>query len=192
MKKTLFAGAALLAATTFANIAQAADYVIDTEGQHASIQFRISHLGYSWLTGRFDKFEGTFTFDEANPAASSVSVTIDTASVNTNQVLRDKHLRSDEILSVDKFPQATFVSKAVEVNQDGKGVIVGDLTLNGVTKEIAIDAEYVGGGEDPWGGYRQGFVGHTKFALADFDINYDLGPASREVELTLNVEGVRQ
>lgn len=192
MKKALFAGMALLAATSFTNIAQAADYVIDTEGQHASIQFRIQHLGYSWLAGRFDNFEGKYQFDEENPQGSTVQVTIDTASVNTNHAVRDKHLRSDDFLSVEKFPEASFTGKVVDVDQDGKGTIVGDLTLNGVTKEIAIDAEYIGGGEDPWGGYRTGFIGKTKFALADFDIDFDLGPASREVELTLNVEGVRQ
>ena len=85
--------------------AQAANYTIDTKGQHASINFRIKHLGYSWLTGRFDKFSGTFAFDKANPAASSVKVEIDTESVNSNHGERDKHLRSKEFLDVATYPR---------------------------------------------------------------------------------------
>jgi polyisoprenoid-binding protein YceI len=119
-----------------------------------------------------------------------VNVEIDTASVNSNHAERDKHLRGEEFLDVAKFPKATFVSKKVEPVGDGKAKIVGDLTLRGVTKEVTIDAEYIGGGSDPWGGVRQGFSGTSKITLADFGITRDLGPSSKELELTLNVEGV--
>lgn len=178
----------LLAATP----AQAADYVIDQKGQHAAITFRIQHLGFSWLTGRFDTFSGTFTYDEKDPSKSSVKVEIDPASVNSNHAERDKHLRSDDFLDVAKFPKATFVSTSVTPAGDGKATITGDLTLHGVTKEVTIDATFVGAGEDPWGGYRAGFTGTTKLTLADFAIKQDLGPSAKEVELTLDVEGVRQ
>ena len=70
--------------------------------------------------------------------------------------------------------------------------IVGDFTLRGVTKELTIEGEAIGGGKDPWGGYRQGFTGTTSFALADFGITYNLGPASKEVFLMLDVEGLRK
>jgi len=169
----------------------AADYVIDTDKSHASINFRIKHLGYSWLTGRFDAFKGTFVFDDAKPEASQVKVEIDTDSINSNHAERDKHLRSKDFLDTATYPKAVFESTAVKMNGD-KATIVGNLTLHGVTKEIEIAAEPVGGGEDPWGGYRQGFVGTTTLPLKDFGIDYDLGPASQEVELTLHVEGIRQ
>lgn len=172
--------------------AMAADYEIDTKGAHASINFRIPHLGFSWLTGRFDTFTGSFSYDPENPAAAKISVDIDTASVNSNHAERDKHLRSADFLDVAKFPKATFVSKKITLDGDGKAKIVGDFTLRGVTKEIVIDATVVGGGEDPWGGYRQGFAGTTKFALADYGIMKELGPASKEVELDLHVEGIRK
>ena len=172
--------------------AQAANYAIDDKGAHASINFRVKHLGYSWLTGRFDKFNGTFTYDEAKPETSKVSVTIDTASVNSNHGKRDKHLRSGDFLDVAMFPTATFTSKSVTPAGDGKLTIVGDLTLHGETKEVTIDAEKIGGGKDPWGGYRTGFSGTTKLKLTDFGIDFDLGPASTHVELELHVEGVRQ
>ena len=94
--------------------ATAADYVIDTKNAHASITFRIKHLGFSWLTGRFDKFSGNFSFDDKNPDASKVKVEIDTASVDTNHAERDKHLRAADLLDTDEFPTATFESTSVK------------------------------------------------------------------------------
>ena len=183
---------ALAAALSLPALAPAADYVIDTEKAHASIQFRIQHLGFSWLYGRFNDFNGTFSYDEKNPASNKVDVTIKTASVDTNHAERDKHLRSDDFLDVGKFPQARFVSTKFEDKGDGKAVLSGDFTLHGVTKPIVIDVERVGQGDDPWGGYRTGFSGTTVLKLADYGITRDLGPAAQEVELTLSVEGIRQ
>jgi polyisoprenoid-binding protein YceI len=183
--------ALLATAIVAAAPARAADYVIDTAKSHASINFRIKHLGFSWLTGRFNEFSGTFTFDEAHPEASKVKVEVDTESIDSNHAERDKHLRSKEFLDTATYPTATFESTGVKVNGD-KATIAGNLTLHGVTKPIEIAAERVGGGDDPWGGFRQGFTGTTRIPLKDFGINFDLGPASQEVELTLNIEGVRQ
>lgn len=191
MLKKTFAALALGTALFGAGQAMAADYKIDKEGQHAFIEFRIKHLGYSWLYGRFDDFDGAFTFDEKNPAADKVKVTINTNSVNTNHAERDKHLRSGDFLNVSKNPTATFESTGVKA--DGKNAeITGNLTLNGVTKPVTLKAELIGQGDDPWGGYRAGFLGTTTLKLKDFNIQRDLGPASQEVELTLSVEGVRQ
>lgn len=183
--------ALLATAIVAARPARAADYVIDTAKSHASINFRIKHLGFSWLTGRFNEFSGIFTFDEAHPEAAKVKVEVDTESIDSNHAERDKHLRSKEFLDTATYPTATFESTGVKVNGD-KAAITGNLTLHGVTKPIEIAAERVGGGDDPWGGFRQGFTGTTRIPLKDFGINFDLGPASQEVELTLNIEGVRQ
>ena len=191
MKRTQFIFAVLAGALALAGQARAADYVIDTAKAHASIQFRIKHLGFSWLTGRFDTFSGSFTFDEANPSASKVHVEVDTASVNSNHAERDKHLRSKEFLDVAEYPKAVFDSTSVKLNGD-KATIAGNLTLRGVSKPIEIEAQRVGGGADPWGGFRDGFTGTTRLTLKDFGINFDLGPNSKEVELRLDVEGVRQ
>lgn len=179
---------AMLASTA----ASAADYVIDAKNAHASINFRVKHLGFSWLTGRFNTFSGTFSFDEDAPEKSKVSVEIDTASVDSNHGERDNHLRGEDFLAVEEFPKATFESTKVELDGDGKAKITGNLTLRGVTKEVVIDAEHIGGGEDPWRGYRDGFAGTTSFELADFEIPKDLGPAAKTVELQLHIEGIRQ
>jgi len=181
--------AALLAAP---GLALGENYVIDTEKAHASIEFRIKHLGFSWLVGRFDDFSGNFTYDEAKPEASNVEVTVKTASVSSNYAERDKHLRSDDFLDVEKFPEAKFVSTSFKPTGDDKAVLTGDLTLHGVTRPITIDVEQIGHGPDPWGGFRRGFYGTTKLTLADFKIKKDLGPAARDVYLFLSVEGIRQ
>jgi polyisoprenoid-binding protein YceI len=191
MKKT-FAGLALGGLMALSSNLYAADYVIDKEGQHAFINFKISHLGYSWLYGRFNDFDGTVSWDADKPEASAVSVTINTASVDSNHAERDKHLRSDDFLNVDKHPQASFKSTAVEMTGDDTANITGDLTLNGVTKPVVLEAKFIGEGEDPWGNYRAGFEGNTTLRLKDYDISMDLGPASQEVELILTVEGIRQ
>lgn len=192
--KFAFAPLALVAsALALSGPAHAADYVIDMKGNHASINFRIKHLGFSWLTGRFDRFTGNFSYDKDKPEASKVKVEIDTASLNSNHAERDKHIKSADFIDAGKFPKATFESTAVKPSGDGKATITGNLTLHGVTKEVTLEAEHIGGGNDPWGGVRDGFAGTTTLKLADFGIDTaKLGPSAATVELTLNVEGVKQ
>lgn len=190
MKKSLL-GLTLGTLLFTTGTAVAADYTIDKQGQHAFVNFRIQHLGYSWLYGTFKDFDGSFTFDEKNPAADKVNVTINTNSVDTNHAERDKHLRSAEFLNVSKFPQATFAS--TEVKKAGEGLdITGNLTLNGVTKPVVLAAKLIGQGDDPWGGKRAGFEAEGKIRLKDFNITTDLGPASQEVDLIISVEGVQK
>lgn len=119
-------------------------YLIDTEGTHAFIQFRIQHLGYSWLSGRFNTFSGTFDYDENNPDKASVQVDIDVASIDSNHAERDKHLRGDEFLDVKKFPRAKFESTSFSENGDGTAVLKGKLTLHGVTNPVTIDVQHIG------------------------------------------------
>ncbi|MFV9614481.1 MAG: YceI family protein [Gammaproteobacteria bacterium] len=183
----VFAGLTFSSSALFAE-----DYVIDTKDAHAFIQFRVQHLGYSWLYGRFNEFSGNFSYDEAAPEKSAVEVTIKTASVDSNHAERDKHLRGDDFLNVKKFPQAKFVSTSYTPGKNGKGVLKGNLTLHGVTKAVEIKVESIGAGSDPWGGYRRGFQGSTKFAMADFGIMKNLGPKSKDVEMILSLEGIKK
>jgi polyisoprenoid-binding protein YceI len=194
MKKTMtkLAITSLMATALFMPTVNAADYVIDTKGAHASINFKIKHLGYSWLTGRFDKFGGKFSYDPTNISASKIEVNIDTSSINSNHAERDKHLKSDDFLDVSAFSNAKFVSESITQNADGKLAVIGELTLHGVSKTITIDAETIGEGKDPWGGYRAGFSGTTSIALTDFAIKMSLGPASTHVQLELHIEGIKQ
>ncbi|MFC5695002.1 YceI family protein [Pseudomonas sp. GCM10022186] len=189
LKKTF--AALTLGTALFAGQAMAADYVIDKQGQHAFVNFEIGHLGYSYIYGTFKDFDGAFSFDEKNPEASKIKVTLKTASVDTNHAERDKHIRSADFLNASKNPVATFESTSVKSTGQGTADVTGNLTLNGVTKPVVIQAKFVGEGNDPWGGYRAGFKGATTIKLKDFDIQKDLGPASQEAQLIISFEGVR-
>jgi polyisoprenoid-binding protein YceI len=194
MKKLILASAVSLAVVGAAQASEhSGTYAFDKKGAHQFVMFKISHLGYSYLYGRFNDFDGQFVYDAQNPAQSSVSVRVQTDSLDSNHAERDKHIRSDDFLNVDKFPEATFRSKRVEVDGEGEADIIGDLTLHGVTREITLDAEMIGHGADPWGGYRMGFKAGTEFQLDDFGIPYErLGEVSRTVEMIISVEGIRQ
>lgn len=168
----------------------AADYKIDPV--HSFIQFRVSHLGIGYVIGRFNTLEGAFTYDpDADESAQKVSVTIDTSSVDTNYAERDKDLRSERFLDVEKHPQATFVSTGYTGDKDG-GTLTGDLTVNGTTKSITFPIRRIAEGDDPWGGYRAGFEGEYTLMRNDFGLTTNLGPKSWAVELEFFVEGVRQ
>ncbi|WP_260261693.1 YceI family protein [Vibrio intestinalis] len=189
MKKTLLAtGLAMVMAVPFT--ASAADYVIDTKGAHASINFKVSHLGYSFIQGRFNKFEGDFSYDPADITASKVSVNVDTTSLDSNHAERDKHIRSGDFINASKFSNATFNSTKVVDKGNGKFDLIGDLNLHGVTKSITIDAEVIGQGQDPWGGERAGFEGTTRLELADFNIPV-MGDSSYVV-MDLHIEGIKK
>src|SRR5690606_21316346 len=133
LKKTL-AALALGTALLSARQAMAADYTIDKEQQHAFVDFKISHLGYSFIHGTFKDWSGTFSFDAAKPEASKINVDLKTASLFTNHAERDKHISSKDFLDVAKYPDAKFVSTAVKSTGDKTADVTGDLTLHGVTK----------------------------------------------------------
>lgn len=191
MKKLLLA-MALSSAAVLPIMVKAADYQVDVRGAHAFINFKIQHLGYSWLTGRFNTFDGQFFYDASKPEASKIEIVIDTASIDSNHAERDKHLRGKDFLNVAKFPKATFKSTSYKAIDENNGELTGELNFHGVTKTITFPVEKIGEGRDPWGGYRAGFSGTTRLKLTDYGINYNLGPASTHVDLELHIEGVRQ
>ena len=164
----------------------AANYNIDIPGQHAFINFKASHLGYSFIVGGFNKFEGKFNHDASNPGASKVNVTIDANSIDTNHAERDKHLRSEDFLDTSKFPTITFESTSYAAGSGGDK-LKGNLTMHGVTKAIEIDVKHIGEGKDPWGGYRSGFVGNIMLNAADFGLPDWVGT----LDIELNIEGTR-
>ena len=191
MNKRILAAALGAAVLAFpAAGAGAAEYRIDPS--HSVVQFKISHLGYSWMIGVFDRISGSFTYDPAaGPAGQKVSVEIETASIDTGHAERDKHLRSPGFLNVKKYPSASFVSTGYEGDAEG-GTMKGNLTLMGVTKPIAIAVKKVGEGDDPWGGYRAGFEGTVTIDRREFNAGRNLGPASESMDLFLSLEGIRQ
>lgn len=174
----------VLAVTT----AHADDYVIDAAGagMHASINFKASHISISPLWGRFNELSGRFTYDADDIEASSITVNINPASVDTNHGARDTHLRTSDYLHVDNYPTASFTSTSVEDLGNGRVRINGTFTLHGVTRDISFEAVRTGEGETPFGDYRVGFEGELVLNAGDYGIN--AGP----VELVLAIEGIRQ
>jgi polyisoprenoid-binding protein YceI len=187
--KKLVLGLLLTVTSSFS--VTAAEYGVDIKGMHAFIQFRIVHLGYSVLAGRFNDFDGDFTWDKTNPGASSINIEIKTKSLDSNHAERDKHLRNADFLDVDKYPTATFKSTKYHGDASG-GKMDGMLTLHGVTKAITLDVKVIGEGDDPWGGYRAGFEATTSIRRADFGMDYNLGPAAESMDFDLFIEGVRK
>jgi polyisoprenoid-binding protein YceI len=165
---------------------------------HSEVSFVVRHLVVSKVRGRFDRFGGTIVTDE-DLARSSVNVTIDASSVNTNEPNRDNHVRSADFLDVENFPNITFVSTAVR-SESGAFFVDGDLTIRGTTRPVTLDVELNGFGPDPYGGTRVGFSATAEVDRDDFGVSFN-GPIpgtdnamvlSNRVNLTLEVEALLQ
>lgn len=177
----------LIALIIVSNTALAARYVIDKQGQHAYIIFKASHLGYSYIIGHFEDFEGRFTHDADDPSNSKVAVTIRTDSLDSDHAERDKHLKGDKYLDAKRYPEITFASTGFEGTAT-EGKLKGDLNFHGITRSIVVDVSQIGEGKDPWGGYRSGFEGSVTLEAGDWGLPAWIGP----VEVELIVEGIRQ
>ena len=163
---------------------------------HSSVGFRVAHLVISKVSGKFAKYSGTVVYEKGSPKTWSAHATIDTTSVDTGNEQRDKHLRSADFLDVDKYPTIEFKSVRAE-NKGGKTKLIGDLTLHGVTKRIALDLTVNGTVKDPFGdGQRLGAVGTAVINRKDYGLTWNKAletggvMVGDEVELTLDIEGV--
>src|SRR5947208_1340 len=116
---------------------------------HSAIAFSVRHMVVSKTRGRFTKWSGQLRFDAETPAASSVEVNIDPASLDTADAQRDAHLRSPDFFDVEKYPSASFRSTKVEVTAEDRYRVTGNLTIHGITKPVILDVGYEGSGKDP-------------------------------------------
>lgn len=190
----------LLIATLFTLIlpafASAATWSIDPE--HSNVGFKVRHLMVSNVRGNFEKFSGSVNINDADPAKSSVTVTIDTNSINTNVAKRDDHLRSADFLDVAKFPEMTFVSKKV-ASSGGQLQVTGDLTLHGITREVALAVEGPSAeSKDPWGNIRRGASASATISRKDFGLVWNAAletggvAVGDEVTILLEIEMIKQ
>ena len=165
---------------------------------HAELGFAVRHLMIATVRGRFGKVEGTVTVDEKNPIDSKVDVTVDVTSIDTRQEMRDNHLRSADFFDAANHPTIRFVSKRIEGDVNEKFRLVGELTIRGTTREVALDVSLEGRGNDPWGNERAGFSASGKINRRDFGLVWnqmlESGGAvvGDDVKLSLDVELVRQ
>ena len=179
----------LLPATARAEVAQPGTYQIDPG--HTSAQFQISHLGFSHLVGRFNQLQGTIVLDPKGK--SSVEVTIQANSIDTNHKKRDDHLRGPDFFNVKQFPVLKFVSDKVTFNDKGEPTeITGKLSLHGKTNPVKLTVKAVGAGKDPWGGYRAGYDASTTIKRADYGMNYMPKGLGSDVKIILNVEAIKK
>jgi len=165
---------------------------------HSSVSFSARHMMLTKVRGEFEKFSGSVDFNEANPAASSVDVTIDTSSINTKQDQRDGHLKSPDFLDVENNPTITFKSTKVEVVNDTTGKIYGELTIRGVSKEVVLDTEFNGIAKSPWGTESAGFSATTKINRKDWGLNWNVALETggwlvgEEITIDIEIEVVKQ
>ena len=143
------------------------------DSAHSHVSFSVRHMMISKVRGRFENFSGTINFNEDNPAASTVNVEIDTASINTREEQRDGHLRSPDFLNVENHPKLTFKSTRVVQTSSNSGQLIGDLTIRGVTQEVTLDVEYAGQAKSPWGTTSAGFSGTTTINRKDWGLEWN-------------------
>lgn len=171
----------------------------DLDPAHSVATFKVRHLMISNVKGEFKKVTGSVVFDPANPANSSVEVTIDASSIHTREPQRDEHLKSADFLDVAKFPAITFKSKEVLASGDGTYEVVGDLTIHGVTQTIALAVEEVTPeSKDPWGFLRRGASASVTIRRKDFGLLWNAPletggvVVGEDVHITVDVEMMRK
>jgi polyisoprenoid-binding protein YceI len=165
----------------------AGGYAIDSV--HTTVLFKVKHLNTSWAFGRFNNVTGSFTLLPDNMERSSINVTIDTTSIDTNEPKRDAHLKSDAFFDVEQFPDATFVSHAIKKSGDTKYSAEGSLTLHGVKKPLTIELEEVGTIDSPKMGVLAGFFGQFTIKRSDFGMAFMTEMLGDEVQVTVSIEG---
>jgi polyisoprenoid-binding protein YceI len=158
--------------TTSADLARlSGSYALDPA--HTRIGFVARHAMVTKVRGAFNEFEGTAVLDGADPTRSSASVTIKAASIDTRNATRDEHLRSNDFLAMEEFPEITFVSTAVRQTGDAEFELTGDLTIRGVTTPVTIPFTFEGAATDPFGNLRVGFEGSVTVNRKDYGITWN-------------------
>lgn len=186
---------AALATFVLAHVALAAEFKVDKA--HTNVGFRVSHLVVSKTTGSFNDFDATFTYDAENMGAFSLEATIQVASIDTNNDRRDNHLRSADFFDVENHPTMTFTSTSVMMGEDGP-VLVGDLTIRGVTQQIELPITIVGPAQGPGGAVVVGVEGRTTINRHDFGVSWDNRLdnggviVGEEVQIEIDAEFIQQ
>ncbi len=192
MKKIIM----MLAALAWVASAKAQKWTLDPS--HTNITFTVDYMVVSELEGNFKKFNGNFASSKNDFSDLTVDFNVDVNSVNTENEMRDKHLKSDDFFNTDKYPAITFKSSSVKKVNDKKYILEGDLTIRDVTKKVKFDVVYGGTVNDPWGNTKAGFKATTKINRRDYGLKYNAAlesgslVAGDEVALNINTVLIRQ
>ena len=145
----------------------------NVDSSHSLAEFSVKHMMIATVKGRFSKVEGTIEADPENLAAAKFDVSVDVASIDTRDEQRDAHLRSADFFNAEEHPRLTFVTKSIKP-QGENYLLIGDLTMRGVTHEVPFELTYEGSGKDPWGNERIGFSAEAKVNRKDFNLNWNV------------------
>jgi len=158
--------------TATTNLSQlSGTYTIDPS--HTRIGFVARHAMVTNVRGSFNEFTGSAVLDGDNPANSTATVTIQAASIDTRNAQRDEHLRSNDFLALETYPEITFVSTGVERTDDSEFALTGDLTIKGVTRSVTIPFSFEGAATDPFGNLRVGFEGSVTINRKDYGVTWN-------------------
>jgi len=171
------------------------NYTLDLA--HTRLGFSARHAMVSKVKGAFNEFVGEGYIDEEEPANSHFEITIKVASIDTRNPDRDNHLRTNDFLAMEQYPEITFHTTQIEPVDETHYKVTGDLTIRGVSKPVTIDFEYMGSQLDPWGNLRLGFEGGTTINRKDWGVNWNVAleaggfMVSEKVNLEFDVEAVK-
>jgi len=140
---------------------------------HSEVQFKVKHLVISTVTGFFKQFDGKMIIDGDDIENAKVQFEIEVDSIDTNQEMRDNHLRSSDFFEAEKFPTISFESSTFKKVKNDKYTLVGLLTIKNVTNEVELDVEYGGSGKDAYGVLKRGFEVVGKINRKDFGLTYN-------------------
>jgi len=190
-----------LAAVTIALLFAAAPGVFadtyNVDPVHSQVEFTVAHLVMFKVKGTFDQYQGVIEADPASGTLKSVQASIQTASIDTREKKRDDHLRSADFFDAANHPEMTFVSKRIE-GSSGDITVVGDLTIRGTTREVALKGKYLGEIKDAYGKTRAGFEAAGKINRQDFGLTWNKAletgglVVGDEVEIGLDIQAVKQ
>ncbi|MGE4313423.1 MAG: YceI family protein [Pseudobdellovibrionaceae bacterium] len=187
--RTLAVAGLLLAATgTGAAYAESQKYTL--EMPHTQVLFAVDHMGFTKSYGQFLKFDGGFTFDESDPEAATIDVTIDTNSLEMDDEKWNEHLKNADFFNVEKFPSMHFVSTKIEKTGERTGIVTGDLTLLGVTKPVTLNVTFNKKGPHPMKELTvAGFSAKGELKRSDFGMGYGIPMVGDTVDIILEVHG---
>lgn len=192
IKKIFTISAAMIFA---AQIAAAATYQIDPV--HSQVEFTVDHLVVFKVNGAFNEYQGEIEADSASKSLTSAKAEIKVASIDTREPKRDGHLLSADFFDAENYPFVTFTSKRVEGSGDNI-TVVGDLSIRGTTKEVALKGSFRGENTDPWGNVRAGFSASTVINRHDYGLSWNKAletggvVVGDDVTIRLEVQGIRQ
>ena len=199
MKEYLLRTSIFFASMMLSSLVMADPDTYRIDNTHSFANWTIRHVA-SKTSGTFSDVTGKLVIDSTNLANSSVMAKINVLSISSSHAKRDENIKKKEYLDAANFNQMTFVSTKVTVGNSSnsnaaEGILTGNFTMHGVTKEISFPFKVLGFGSDPWGGYRVGLEAHTLIKASDYGFGWASkanAPIGDDIEVTLLIEGVKQ